>query len=152
MKLDIGTGEALDPSWTAVDAYDTRAPLRAPMWSLPIPAASVDAIRCSHALEHIPSEKVARTLEEWRRVLVPGGTLWVMVPTLDYVCRYWLEHRDDWGMKLIFGLQTGPGQEHKGGFTLSSLVSVLKRSGFRDVGVYRTWSHNQDCLVGEAVK
>lgn len=151
MKLDIGTG-ASTVGWTTVDLYDERADIRAPMDRLPMKEAEVFAIRSSHALEHVPATQVARVLREWRRVLVPSGTLWVMVPTLDYVCSYWLSHRDEWGMAMLFGLQSGPGQEHKCGFTVSTLHAEVGAAGFRHVTVHREWSHNQECLVAEAVR
>jgi len=45
---------------------------------LPFRAASFDSLIARHNLEHYVD--TAATLEEWRRVLVPGGTLAVILP------------------------------------------------------------------------
>lgn len=43
-----------------------------------IPAGSYDIVLCSHVLEHTANPLQA--LEEWNRVLVPGGFLFLIVP------------------------------------------------------------------------
>lgn len=45
---------------------------------LPFPEATFDSLIARHNLEHYVD--TAATLEEWRRVLVPGGTLAVILP------------------------------------------------------------------------
>ena len=149
MKLDIGTGVAED-GWTSVDLHEP-ADLRRAMDDLyGIFDHEIEAVRSSHALEHVPGAQVPRVLAEWHRVMAPGAPLWLMVPTLDYCCRYWLDHHDAWGMQLLFGLQSGPGQEHKTGFTPGSLERVVALAGFVQVSVRRVRSHNQICLLCEA--
>lgn len=49
--------------------------------ALALPDASVDAILCSHVLEHVPEDR--RAMEELFRVLRPGGWAVVHVPQ-DY--------------------------------------------------------------------
>ena len=150
IRLDIGTAEA-EPGWTAVDRYAAAA-VRADMAALPYPDGSVVSIRSSHALEHAGFREVSAVLAEWRRVLMRWGTLWVMVPTLDYCCEHWLTHEPDgdWSMQLIFGSQDGPGQHHRSGFTAASLRAALVAAGFEVRYVAPTWSHGQRCLVAEA--
>jgi predicted SAM-dependent methyltransferase len=52
-----------------------------------IPDGSVDALYCSHALEHIKLENLEDTLSEWSRVLTPEGILFVSVPDLRVMAR-----------------------------------------------------------------
>ena len=48
---------------------------------LPLPAESQDYVFSSHVLEHAPD--TIRTLEEWLRVLKPGGVLFLVLPHGD---------------------------------------------------------------------
>ena len=50
---------------------------------LPFAAESVDHIICSHFLEHVYPDQAMLILQDFRRVLKPGGTLHVVVPSLD---------------------------------------------------------------------
>ena len=52
--------------------------------------ASVDEIRVSHAIEHLSPDKIMNALQEWYRILKPGGLLRIYCPdahklTQDYV-------------------------------------------------------------------
>lgn len=58
-----------------------------------IPDESVDALYCSHALEHVKIENLESTLNEWSRVLKPGGYLFLSVPDMVVMARY--ENIDD---------------------------------------------------------
>lgn len=122
------------------------------MAALPYPDGSVEAIRCSHALEHVGFREVPAVLAEWRRVLQRWGSLWLLVPTLDYCCKHWLDHEDDgdWSLQLLFGSQEREGQFHRCGFTLPSLHIALVQAGFEVRCVGTVWSHGQQCLVAEA--
>ena len=57
------------------------------------PNGSVSVIYSSHALEHtsMVNGETLRTLEEWRRVLRPGGLLMVSVPDFELLARLYLE-------------------------------------------------------------
>src|ERR1035437_398855 len=114
MKLDIGAGPIRHAAdFTTVDAF-TGADVNAQMWALPFPDGSVDEIWSSHALEHVPLERVAPTLAEWFRVLRPGGTAVIQVPNLDYAARYWLDHPGEtWALQIIFGNQAHEGEFHR---------------------------------------
>jgi predicted SAM-dependent methyltransferase len=52
---------------------------------LPFPAESVNHILCSHFLEHVYPDEAERIVGDFYRVLVPGGTLHVVVPSLDHI-------------------------------------------------------------------
>jgi len=50
-----------------------------------IPNNSVDAVYSAHALEHVHFHEIKICLEEWYRVLKPGGEIRIVVPNLKRV-------------------------------------------------------------------
>lgn len=78
--------EGIDASARAVEACRGRGLAqvrRATAEATGLPAASADWIIASDVLEHCPEEAAA--LREWRRVLRPGGGLWVGVPAYAFL-------------------------------------------------------------------
>ena len=55
----------------------------APGQALPFDDDSFDVVVFSNSLHHIPTEDMARALEEAARVLRPGGTLYVAEPEIE---------------------------------------------------------------------
>lgn len=143
LMLDIGAGGySSDDKFTSVDLY-TECDIYAPMWDIPLPDNSVEAIFSSNALEHVEKSKVVPTLREWHRLLKPEGKLQLIVPDLEWACRWWLGHQQtDWSMDIIFGHQAHEGEFHKTGFTRSILLDY-----FVEVGGYRL--HKLEYLEGD---
>jgi SAM-dependent methyltransferase len=118
---------------------------------LPFEDDTVDEIYASHVLEHLPYE--SKALQEWLRVLKPGGMLTVAVP--DIVQIYYLyKHGAKWGeyhmpmsevyvnavafganllaeeipeMKDMYG---GPGHQHKQIFIHDMLLNRVITAGY----------------------
>jgi SAM-dependent methyltransferase len=85
----------------------------------PLDGRQFDAVRLSHVLEHLPSPR--RSLEKVRRLLRPGGVLWLEVPNAGSVerrlfRRYW------WSWDL---------PRHLYHFTPATLVRLLREVGFQ---------------------
>lgn len=114
--LDVGSGEgflkyfvdATDIEWHGVEWHERRrrlcewlgyrmATLDLATEHLPYPDAHFDAVAASHVLEHLPDRDHA--LDEFDRVLKPGGLLFIAVPIkvppLDWLLNAWyaLKHR-----------------------------------------------------------
>ena len=83
MKIDLGGGTRTEPGWANLDPIHgvgkwRRSAAKTP-W--PSPAGTVEAIRASHVLEHLPAgEPRIRTMNEALRVLRPDGIFAVSVP------------------------------------------------------------------------
>jgi predicted SAM-dependent methyltransferase len=102
---------------------------------------SVDLVYSSHCLEHIPFGQTRRVLMEWRRILKPGGLLYLSVPNFDVIVRYYQEH----GKKIeamqgfLLGGQEYPSNFHYALFNETSLREHLSAVGFREI---QNWSHD----------
>jgi SAM-dependent methyltransferase len=64
--------------YLSADLNDPRAMRKIDLTRIDLPSASLDAVYCSHVLEHIPADRQA--LAEIYRVLAPGGWALILVP------------------------------------------------------------------------
>ena len=83
--IDIGGGTSPAPGCIVLDPIHGHGEWRRLAQDVPWPAAdaSVQAVRASHVMEHIPAgpDRIA-VMNEAHRVLAPGGTFEVIVPLL----------------------------------------------------------------------
>lgn len=70
------------PSYISADLYKSGVDRKEDIENISLPAASVDAVFCSHVLEHVND---IQALQEIHRILKPGGRLIAMVP----ICEGW---------------------------------------------------------------
>lgn len=123
--LDAGAGDApyrelfahadyKTTDWTeSVHEGARRADIVASLDALPVPDASFDVVLCTQVLEHVPEP--AAVLAELRRVLRPGGALWLTVP-------------------FVGELHEEPHDHFR--YTSHGLRGLCERAGFGEV---RTW-------------
>jgi SAM-dependent methyltransferase len=79
--LAVRLREQIGPGYKTSELEPGKADLTIDVTAIDLPDASLDAIICSHVLEHVPDD--AGAMRELHRVLRPGGTAIVMVP-LDH--------------------------------------------------------------------
>lgn len=89
-SIEIGGGKLAQPGWINLDPRHGEGPWRRRAQDGPWPTAdnSVDAIRASHVMEHIPKDgpyperpySVIFVMNEAHRVLKPGAVFEVRVP------------------------------------------------------------------------
>lgn len=115
----------------------------------PVPSASVDAVYSSHNIEHLYPHEVGIALAEFFRVLKPDGLLVLTCPDLQSVCRLVAADRltetaytapvgPIAPLDILYGYrpQLAEGKlfmAHRTGFTLRTLVEVVRTAGFRSV-------------------
>jgi predicted SAM-dependent methyltransferase len=59
---------------------------------VPLPDSSVERIYAGHCAEHIPLTEMHAVLREWHRLLVPGGSMMIVIPDIEQAIR----RREPW--------------------------------------------------------
>jgi hypothetical protein len=167
LLLHVGCGQATikhiavpgfqQAIWREVrlDADESVAPdIVGTMTEMPsVPTAAVDAVFSSHGIEHLYWHDVPHALAEFRRVLTDTGFVVVTCPDLQAAAQMIAEDRlfdtaydSPAGAITPFDMvysyrpfvQANPEwMSHHCGFTLTSLVAVLREAGFAKMYGYR---------------
>lgn len=86
MLLEIGGGTLLTPGWVNLDYIHGVGEWKRKAEDIPWPAEdnSIEGLRASHVLEHIPAgnDRINVMNEAWR-VLRPGGLFEIIVPCVQ---------------------------------------------------------------------
>jgi predicted SAM-dependent methyltransferase len=162
IRLEVGSGASPVPGYIHCDVDELMPNLdiqcRMGEERLPLPDACCSEILSNHSIEHVPWVRIPLMLEEWSRVLVPGGKLFLRTPDLEFICRTYLEGKltpespkDEQAMLSIFGsyssahwanIKLFAGQDYPGNFhffclDFPMLTELLERFGFERV--QRLW-------------
>jgi predicted SAM-dependent methyltransferase len=137
-KLHLGCGSKYLEGWTNVDIQSDRADLHADITNLKtIQDDSVSEIYACHVLEHISRRKLIPTLQEWWRVLCPGGNLRLAVPDFAAVVAVYSKTQD---LSDLCGLLSGGQKDQHDFHTIcldhSMLEAILHSVGFKNVQKY----------------
>jgi len=120
VKLNIGAGTTKLPGFTPIDRmYGDEA------YPLKYEDNSVSEIRASHVLEHFSFRDAITALEDWVRVLEPGGRMRVAVPDIDKC----LSSNDKNRVFYLMGGQTDENDFHKSAFDKNRLRATLEQVG-----------------------
>jgi predicted SAM-dependent methyltransferase len=146
--VHLGCGGINDPRFVNVDAmpwphvHHVGDVEKLPMLS----SDSADLIYVSHCLEHISFIRVPEVLQEWRRVLKPGGWLRISVPDFDFILKVYDDNQRSINSieQTLLGGQDYPFNFHKSAYNRERLESLLKAFGFDGV---REWRPDGDALA-----
>jgi SAM-dependent methyltransferase len=162
--LHVGCGGDSLPPW--LDGYrETRCDIN-PKCNPDVVASMTnlgqigqfDIVYCCHALEHLYPHEVHQALQEFLRVLVPGGYAAIFVPDLEGVQPtaeplYASPAGPITGLDMYYGKQSmiaaNPHMAHHTGFVQSTLLVALQAAGFSKSKVDRVSVFN---LFGVGVK
>ena len=143
LRLNLGCGPIHIPGFVNVDNDpDEKPDLVADIRHLPYEDGVAEVVYTSHVLEHFEFDDPV--LEEWHRVLCPGGAIVVIVP--DLIATVLMRKRGDsgWGpnhanpvdLRYVNAVVYGgyllgppydrPGQVHKQVFIFDMLVERLR--------------------------
>jgi len=143
--LNLGSGRTRIKGFLNIDAsYRTLCDVVARIDKIKLSTNSVGVIYASHVFEHIPRAEGPGVLAEWRRVLKPGGKLYICVPDEEVLFRVYLDnlprydtpegkHLVDRACYLAYGGQANRHDFHCYGYSLTTLRYLLESVGFRDI-------------------
>lgn len=127
-------------------------------WEVSKQIKSLEHIYSRHMLEHLTSAEVVLTLSDWYSALASGGSVYVVVPNLDFHISQWL--KAEWNEKNVtdvnsdasYGLAGLYGWQrecdptksdynesywdvHKTGFNERRMKFLLKSAGFVNIDI-----------------
>jgi len=96
--LNVGSGAHPHSSFVNIDGNLMRRP---DMWldlshGLPFPPNSIDGIYASHVFEHLYWSELWRLAEHCHRMIRPGGTLRMLVPSLEMAVEHYQRGDSSW--------------------------------------------------------
>lgn len=143
-RLHLGCGKRKLAGYTGVDSRECVHPdVVADVQDLCMfENSSAGIIYACHVLEHIPRPHVLDTLEEWRRVLKPGGLLRLSVPDFHVLAELYIYDAVSMWRLIgpLMGGQDYEGNAHHVAFDKEYLSWLLTEAGYIDI---RTWQPHQ---------
>lgn len=93
-RLHLGAGPRRVQGWLNVDLANSECDVDLAGGRLPWRNGVFEAVVSQHVIEHLELEtELLPLLRELRRVLKPGGEIWLSCPDIEKICRSYLEHR-----------------------------------------------------------
>lgn len=140
IRLNIGGGKTQIPGYTNWDIKEGNKADK-----LDFLDGSVDAIYCSHTLEHFKFEDVRRVVSHWTRKLRPGGRIHIAVPDADVIEMARKETMGTGGLyqKWLFGAEIDEHDRHGTLFDRPLLTNLLNMCGFEAIEVFQPFVN--DC-------
>jgi len=132
VKLNLGAGGVELPGFVPVDRKDGKEvyPLE------DYKDGTVAEIYASHILEHFPHGEVPLVLNEWMRVLAPGGRMRIAVPNMDWMIEQ-VTKEVPVPIPLqayMMGGQSDENDFHKTIFDRETLVELMVNCGLERIG------------------
>jgi len=154
LKLNVCCGGRVLAGWTNIDIVASEGALAPDILcdalKVPLPDACAVEIMCIHGFEHFHRWDCDALLEEWKRMLLPGGLLVLELPNLAKCCENILsgftgagKHPDQAGMWGLYGdpRMRDPFMCHRWGWTPDSLRAILAEHGFEKIREEPTQHH-----------
>lgn len=146
VKLDMGSAQDKLQGYLSVDKYHPNADIKEDIFDMNLTDETVDEIRASHLLEHLPYHRVPDLLKKWNKALKKDGKLVMEMPDLEQLCKHFAEADDQERFTLslcIYGaaitnptpeqLKTGAESPHRWGYYPKIIEVLLKESGFENI-------------------
>lgn len=146
MKLNLGCGQTKKSGYINIDIdKKSGADIISSVVDMPFfDDSSVEEILSIHLIEHLSIKECEEALQEWFRILKPGGKIIIECPDFEALCKEflvadtvnrWYSYKGTWHplIKHFYGNQRSPGQFHRSGYTKERIKDLLTMYGFREV-------------------
>jgi SAM-dependent methyltransferase len=139
LNLNLACGGDYQPDYINVDLYPTdpsKIDAQFDVKDIPYEDNTIDTIRAMHIIEHFSFKESQKVLQEWCRVLKPGGKLIIETPDFLTTCKRFVESDEGFRVTLyghIFSTPDIPGMIHKFLFTETQLRCQLNWAGFKNI-------------------
>lgn len=143
-KLNIGCGNKIMPGFVNLDILELPGvDCVSPADSLPFEKDRFDYVYACHILEHFSRHKIDSVLEEWVRVLKPGGMIRIAVPDFEAATNWYRGNNIGEILGLVCGGQRDEFDYHKVVFDERKLRWHMEMAGLNKVQRYdwRTTEH-----------
>jgi SAM-dependent methyltransferase len=148
VRLHVGCGSRIFEGYLNVDGEymreDPRVLIHDITTTFPIADNTVDEILSVHVLEHITRGRVKVMLEEWLRILKPGGFVAIEWPDFYKMCKEVVDHPECLSIfadrrlqkRSILGIYgdneryPDPVMWHKWGYSEASMQELLIHCGY----------------------
>lgn len=163
LVCNLGAGKLIDPYAVNVDLRDDPRVFKCDIRALPAEwGEKFDLVKACHVLEHFPYPQTDGVLDEWLRIVKPGGKLHMELPDLEWAAKQILTvdggALDTYLMGLIWGDQghemwnqdpyggevdgrfrefSWENNNHKAGFTPAYITARLETKGMTDIQITR---------------
>ena len=131
--INLGCGDHLREGYINCDWFNPNAEIQVDIRKISARIDRADLIEAHHALEHLSFNDSLAALEDWFRVLMPGGYLVISMPDFEACLELFLRssEAERWNnaIKMIYGSQEHEGMFHKTAFTPDRLRVLLANSG-----------------------
>jgi predicted SAM-dependent methyltransferase len=159
--VHIGCGPKYIEGMTNIDGNIFR---KKDLWlditlGLPFCSNSVRGVYASHIMEHFKVKTVRRLFREFHRVLKPGGTLRLVVPSLEYAIHAFVANDvsmlPEWPNQFSsvggrFNNFLLCANQHRSIFDLTFLEELLNEAGF--TSICRELPHNSRCFSPQQLR
>lgn len=140
LKLHLGCGKRdFGKSWTHIDAADYDHLHSHNVRKLPFADKTADVIYASHLISYFDRVEIVPILNEWHRVLKPGGVLRLATPDFWRMAQMYTDSRIKLDQILgpLYGkMDIGINIYHKTVWDFPGLARQLTLCGFKDIHRY----------------
>lgn len=136
MKLHLGSGKRRFEGYLNCDLHDSDMDMD--IRRLPFDDNSADEIVSIHVCEHFYVKEILGILQDWHRVLKPGGTFIAELPCLDKVLEHFRKgSAENFTLWPLYGdpntHKDGEPALHKWCWSIAQFELLLKAAGFTEV-------------------
>lgn len=136
-KINIGCGFDIRAGWLNVDGQAFHKPDMVMDFTdlSELPASHFDYLLAKDILEHVPRGVQVSTLKGWERLMAPGATLHIQVPSL-FDLAHNARFNPEWStleaqhnaIQLLCGTQAYEGDWHFCHYTPATLIDLAKQA------------------------